>query len=77
MDTIQMVVDSKLRQAIDRAAKRRKINRSAFLREAAREHLKRLRIQEMEDRERRAYLAHPQTDEEIYLWEREIAWPEK
>jgi|HubBroStandDraft_6_1064221.scaffolds.fasta_scaffold831040_3 metal-responsive CopG/Arc/MetJ family transcriptional regulator len=76
-ETIQMIVDSKLRQAIDRAAKRRKVNRSAFLREAAREHLKRLRTQEMEDRERQAYLAHPQTNEEIYLWEREIAWPEE
>jgi metal-responsive CopG/Arc/MetJ family transcriptional regulator len=77
METIQIVIDAKLRQAVDKAAKRRKVNRSALFREAAREHLKRLRIKEMEDRERRAYLAQPQTDEEIFLWEREIAWPEK
>jgi metal-responsive CopG/Arc/MetJ family transcriptional regulator len=76
METIQVVIDSKLRQAIDRVAKRRKVNRSALLREAAREHLKRLHGKELEERERKAYEAHPQTDEEIFLWEREAAWPE-
>jgi metal-responsive CopG/Arc/MetJ family transcriptional regulator len=76
METIQVVIDSKLRQAIDRAAKRRKVNRSALLREAAREHLKRLHVKELEERERKAYEAHPQTDEEIFLWEREAVWPD-
>jgi metal-responsive CopG/Arc/MetJ family transcriptional regulator len=76
METIQVVIDSKLRQAIDRAAKRRKLNRSALLREAAREHLKRLHVKELEERERKAYEAHPQTDDEIFLWEREVVWPD-
>jgi metal-responsive CopG/Arc/MetJ family transcriptional regulator len=76
METIQIVIDSKLRQAIDRAAKRKRVNRSALLREAAREHLKRLHVKDMEERERKAYEAHPQTDEEIFLWEREAVWPD-
>jgi metal-responsive CopG/Arc/MetJ family transcriptional regulator len=77
METIQIVIDSKLRQAADRVAKRQKVNRSALVREALREHLKRLHIKELEERERRAYQKQPQTNEEIYLWEREIAWPEE
>ncbi|MGH9646901.1 MAG: ribbon-helix-helix protein, CopG family [Bryobacteraceae bacterium] len=76
METIQVVIDSKLRQVADRLAKRKKVNRSALMREALREYAERERIREMEERERRAYLAHPQTEEEIYLWEREIAWPD-
>jgi hypothetical protein len=54
METIQIVIDSKLRQAADRAAKRE-------------------RIREMEERDRRTYEAHPQTDAEIALWENETA----
>jgi metal-responsive CopG/Arc/MetJ family transcriptional regulator len=77
METIQVVLDSKLRQAADRAAKRKKVNRSALLRDALREYLKRERIREMEERDRRAYEAHPQTDEEIALWEDETAWLEE
>jgi metal-responsive CopG/Arc/MetJ family transcriptional regulator len=76
METIQVVIDSKLRQIADRLAKRKKINRSALMREALREYAKRERIREMEERERKAYEAHPQTDEEIFLWEREAVWPD-
>jgi metal-responsive CopG/Arc/MetJ family transcriptional regulator len=80
METIQIVIDSKLRQAADRVAKRTKVNRSALVREALREHLKRLHIKELEERERRAYLRQPETPEEkeeVYLWEREFAWPDE
>lgn len=77
METIQVVIDSKLRQAADRAAKRKKVNRSALFRDALREYLKRERIREMEERDRRAYEALPQTAEEIALWENETAWLEE
>jgi metal-responsive CopG/Arc/MetJ family transcriptional regulator len=77
METIQIVIDSKLRQAADRVAKRKKVNRSALLRNALREYLKRERIREMEERDRRAYEAHPQTDDEWLIWEREAVWPEE
>ena len=77
METIQVVIDSKLRQTADRLAKRKKVNRSALVREALREYAKRERIREMEERDRRAYEAHPQTDEEIRLWDHETAWLEE
>jgi len=77
METIQIVIDSKLRQTADRLAKRKKVNRSALVRDALREYVKRERIREMEERERRAYLAHPQTDDEWLIWEGEAAWPEE
>jgi predicted transcriptional regulator len=76
METIQVVLDSKLRHIADRLAKRKKVNRSVIMREALREYAKRERIREMEERERKAYEAHPQTDEEIFLWEREAVWPD-
>ena len=77
METIQLVIDSKLRKEADRIAKRKKVNRSALVREALREFLKRERIREMEDRERRAYEAHPDNEEEWEIWEREAVWPEE
>jgi metal-responsive CopG/Arc/MetJ family transcriptional regulator len=77
METIQVVIDSKLRETADRLAKRKKVNRSAIMREALREYAKRERIREMEERDRRAYLAHPQTEEEIRMWENETAWLEE
>jgi metal-responsive CopG/Arc/MetJ family transcriptional regulator len=77
METIQVVLDSKLRKTADRLAKRKKINRSALLREALREYAKREHIKDLEERDRRAYEAHPQTDDEWLIWEGEAAWPEK
>ena len=77
METIQVVIDSKLRQTADRLAKRKKVNRSALVRDALREYVKRERIREMEERDRRAYEAHPQTEDEWLIWEREAVWPEE
>jgi metal-responsive CopG/Arc/MetJ family transcriptional regulator len=76
METIQVVIDSELRQAADRVAKQRKVNRSALMREALRAHLKKLHIEELEERERRAYEKYPQTEEEIHMWDKETAWLE-
>jgi metal-responsive CopG/Arc/MetJ family transcriptional regulator len=77
METIQIVIDTKLRQAADRAAKRKKVNRSALFRDALREHLKRLRTEALEERERRGYQAHPDREEDWTVWEREAAWPKE
>jgi metal-responsive CopG/Arc/MetJ family transcriptional regulator len=76
METIQIVIDSKLRQAVDRAAKRRKVNRSALAREALRAHLKTMRIQELEERDRKGYEAPPETEEELTFGQGETAWLE-
>lgn len=77
METIQIVIDTKLRQAADRVAKRQKVNRSALFRDALREHLKRLRMESLEERERRGYEAHPDSEEDSVVWEREAAWPKE
>ena len=75
METVQIVLDKDLLQATDRAASRMKQNRSALVREALREHLKRLEVRANEERDRQGYARYPQTRDEISLWEGEAAWP--
>ncbi|HWF48682.1 MAG TPA: CopG family transcriptional regulator [Bryobacteraceae bacterium] len=77
METIQVVLDTKLLRATDRAARRTKLNRSALIREALREHLRRLEIQTLEERDRLGYEQVPQARESFSYWEREAAWPEE
>jgi metal-responsive CopG/Arc/MetJ family transcriptional regulator len=77
METIQIVLDRELLLATDRAARRAKRNRSALVREALRQHLRRLAILEREERDRRGYEARPQGRKEWQKWESEAAWPEE
>jgi len=76
METIQVVLDTKLLKAADRAAVRQKVNRSALIRQALQEHLKRLRLMDLVQSDRRGYEAHPQRIEEYLPWEESAAWPE-
>jgi metal-responsive CopG/Arc/MetJ family transcriptional regulator len=75
METVQVVLDKGLLQATDRAARRIKRNRSAFVREALREHLKRLEVRTSEERDREGYSRRPQTRDDASLWEGEASWP--
>jgi metal-responsive CopG/Arc/MetJ family transcriptional regulator len=75
METVQIVLDKSLLQATDRAARRLKRNRSALVREALREHLKRLEVRTSEERDRVGYARQQQTCDESTLWEAEAAWP--
>lgn len=75
METIQVVLDTKLLQATDRAAHRTKRNRSALIRDALREHLQRLEVRALEQRDRDGYTNEPQTHEEALKWEAEAVWP--
>lgn len=75
METIQIVLDEKLLKAADRAARRMKRNRSALIRDALREHLRRLEVRSMEERDRDGYARKPQTEAESRPWESEAAWP--
>ena len=75
METIQVVLDTKLLKAADLAARRQKVNRSALIRQALQEHLRRLRTLDLEERDRRGYQAQPQRLEEYLPWET-AAWPE-
>jgi metal-responsive CopG/Arc/MetJ family transcriptional regulator len=75
METVQIVLDKELLQAADRAARRTKRNRSAFVRDALREHLRRFEILSREMRDREGYSKHPHVHHEAHLWEAEAAWP--
>jgi len=75
METVQIVLDKELLQAADRVARRTKRNRSALVRDALREHLRRLEIHSREMRDRDGYAKQPQAHQEAHLWEAESVWP--
>ena len=75
METVQIVLDKKLLQATDQAARRTKRNRSALVRDALREHLRRLETRSSEERDRQGYSKKPDAPGESRIWEAEGAWP--
>ena len=75
METVQIVLDMKLLRATDNAARRIKLNRSALVREALREHLRRLEVRAWEERDSEGYLRQQPACDESCLWEAEAAWP--
>ena len=77
METIQVVLDKKLLQATDRVARQTKRNRSALVRDALREHLRRLEIRALEERDREGYSRHRREDDKPVQWESEAAWPDE
>ncbi len=77
METIQVILDSKLLREADRVAKRTKQNRSALIRDASRSHLQQLKVKALEAQDRAGYLKHPQTAEGCLPWETITAWPEE
>ena len=76
METIQVVLDKELLRAADRAVRKLKANRSALMRDALREHLRRLEIRTKEERDREGYTRQPQNGDDQGAWEAEAAWPE-
>lgn len=76
METIQVVLDRELLMATDRAARKLKRNRSALVREALREHLQKLEVRALEERDRAGYARHAEDPDEGKLWDAEAAWPE-
>lgn len=77
METIQIVLDRKLLRATDQAARRTKRNRSALVRDALREHLRKLEVRALEERDRQGYSSRPPARDESALWEAEAAWPQE
>jgi metal-responsive CopG/Arc/MetJ family transcriptional regulator len=75
MQIVQIVLDKKLLHDADRAAKRGKQNRSALVRDALREHLRRLELRAREERDRQGYSQQSQADAEAGGWESEATWP--
>ena len=77
MQIVQIVLDEKLLRAADQAAKRTRRNRSALVRDALREHLRRLELGAREERDRQGYSRQPPADAEARGWESEATWPEE
>jgi metal-responsive CopG/Arc/MetJ family transcriptional regulator len=77
MQVVQIVLDKKLLHAADQAAKRTKRNRSALVRDALREHLRRLELRASEERDRQGYLRQSPADPEARAWESEASWPQE
>jgi len=77
METIQVVLSAKLLRATDRVARKMKLSRSALIRSALNEHLRMLKIRELEDRDRNGYQAIPQKVDELSGWELEAVCPER
>jgi len=75
METIQVVIDARLLRAADRAARRANLSRSALIRIALSEHLRRLEIEQLEEQDCRGYQLRPQKSEEWTGWERAAVWP--
>ena len=75
MEIVQIVLDKKLLRAADQAARRTKRNRSALVRDALREYLRRLAIRDLEERDRAGYTGQRQAIDESSAWEAEAAWP--
>ena len=76
MRTVQMTLDEDLVTAVDKAAKQLRTTRSAFTREALRDALRRVRVQELEKRHREGYARRPVRKGEFSVWEREQVWVE-
>ncbi len=77
MEIVQIVLDKKLLQATDQAARRTRRNRSALVRDALREHLRRLELRASEERDRQGYSRQPQASGQGPDWEREATWPQE
>jgi metal-responsive CopG/Arc/MetJ family transcriptional regulator len=77
MEIVQIVLDKKLLQAADEAAKLTRRNRSALVRDALREHLRRLELRVSEERDRQGYSQQSPADPEKPGWESEAMWPEE
>lgn len=75
MEIVQIVLDKELLDAADEAARRTKKNRSALLRDALREHLRRLQMQAKEERDHAGYVQGSRSSGENEDWESEAEWP--
>ncbi len=76
VETIQVVMEEELLRTIDRTARRLKVNRSALIRDALRQHLSRLKVREREDSDRRGYQRLPEKTSDLEPWDGVAAWPE-
>jgi metal-responsive CopG/Arc/MetJ family transcriptional regulator len=76
MQTVQMTLDSKLVNQVDRTARRLGLSRSAFTRRALTAALERLRIEDLERRQAEGYRRNPVRRGEFDAWGAQQVWPD-
>ena len=76
MQTVQMTLEPKLVSAVDRAARRLGVTRSAFTRQALRAALRRLASAALDRRDREGYRRKPVRRGEFDSWLSEQVWPD-
>jgi len=74
MKTIQMTLDDSLLQQVDELIKQLKTTRSAFIRESLQKQIERLKIEELEEKQRQGYLKNPVKTGEFDIWQDEQNW---
>ena len=77
MKAIQVVFDERLLHRLDADEEVKRFGRSAVLRRAASEYLRRRRTQEIADRYRRAYAEGEGLGKEFDGWVAEGVWPDE
>ena len=76
METIQVVLEGDLLRRVDKTARRLKLNRSALIREALREHLRQLQLRSREESDRRGYQRTPEDPDALSAWDGVASWPD-
>jgi metal-responsive CopG/Arc/MetJ family transcriptional regulator len=74
MKTIQMAIDDRLLQLVDKMSRARKTTRSAFIRDALEAEIRRQRIREDEARHAEGYARKPVAPGEFDVWVNEQDW---
>jgi len=77
MKPIQVLFDEQLLRALDADEEVRKVGRSAVLRRAAAEYLRRSRSHRIAEQYRRAYSGKAKVPGELEGWSSEGVWPEE
>jgi metal-responsive CopG/Arc/MetJ family transcriptional regulator len=74
MKTIQMTINDRLLQLVDKMCRARKTTRSAFIRDALEAEIRRQRIREDEARHAEGYARKPVAPGEFDVWVNEQDW---
>ncbi len=76
MKTIQMTIDEQLLSEVDTAVRGLGTSRSAFLRDALQQAIKRIQIAAMERQHIEGYKRYPVEPGEFDVWDNEQVWEE-
>lgn len=76
MKTVQMTLDERLLDQVDRLVEKLGTSRSAFTRDALSAALEARRERELEELHREGYERHPVEPGELDGWEDEQVWPD-